>query len=94
MDHCHLLYNLFLRDWLGVDELIRLSGIHGGSIHWNDNIISRIITVSTKVSKVTKTILTHTETYEMIEVDIVATANHWAYTADGYYYDLRYWRTE
>lgn len=38
--------------------------------------------------------LTHAETKETVEVIIVATANNWAYTNDGYYYDLRYWRQD
>jgi hypothetical protein len=43
---------------------------------------------------VTKTILEHSDTFERIEVDIVATTNRWAYTSDGYYYDLRFWRVQ
>jgi hypothetical protein len=40
----------------------------------------------------TTTILEHSETHNRIEVDIVATAGNWAYTSDGYYYDLRFWK--
>ena len=42
----------------------------------------------------TRTVLMHTDTFEMVEVDIVATANNWAYTSDGYYYNMKYWRVQ
>ena len=40
----------------------------------------------------TTVILEHAETLKRVEVDIVATAGYWAYTSDGYYYDLRFWK--